>query len=192
MSKMTEWMRYVCPEHGVVRLRKREHYEHDLRLASLGVPSSLKCRKCGTSLTAEPAPEVTALSEYLKSRGRKISKLSWAERCALHDLVGKLYRKIHPSFKPSGKGREARRILRLSGGDMLRSRWVDHTDFDGDTFISEPYNMGIPALKDLIGFAEAHGLELSISGRSWWNPGETLRIRLWRKRSERSGGGSLC
>lgn len=172
---MTEWLKYVCSEHGVVRLRKKEHYEHDLRMGSP------KCNKCGTPVTAKPAPQVTALSNYLEIYGKKLPKLSWPEKCSLRDLTTELYRGLHPQLRPSGKGKEARRICMLATGYTRGTWWIDHSDIDGDTFIAEPYNLGASELKAIIALVEDHDLDVAVSGRSWWYPGETLRITLKKK-----------
>ncbi len=186
---MSRWMKYVCPECGVIRRRLWEHYQYDKSLAerrsriredSVVV---LTCRKCGKPIKVEDAPELTAFSDFLeRTEKMKISRLSWPEQSGIYQDLLRINQNVRSYLRPSGKGREARKIFRETRGDMKAHGWLDHPDFDGDTFISEPYTLGIPTLKNLIQFCEKNNLELTISGRSWWNPGDTLRIELEKKK----------
>ena len=181
---MARWVKNVCPGCGEVKTRLYEHHLHDKRLAeNTSYPGfKLNCRKCGKPFIIEDAPELSMFSDFYEAIEKmKIPKLSWPEQCGIQQELLNIHRKVRYDLKPSGKGKKAREILKTAPGFLSGGWWLDHVDFDGDTLISEPYNLGVPALKSLIAFCEQHNLELTISGASWWYPGNTLRIELKRK-----------
>ena len=83
-----------------------------------------------------------------------------------------------PEIKPSGKGRKARAIHRKFKEDYgIPDKYrFDHVQYNGEELISEPYSIGMDALKELINKCEEEKLSFDITGRSYWYPGETLRI----------------
>ena len=77
--------------------------------------------------------------------------------------------------------RKAKKIERklqtdLGGYKALNGRAFDHCRYEGDHFISEPYNVGFEDLKKLIKKCEENGLTFFIAGDSKWNPPSTIRI----------------
>lgn len=68
----------------------------------------------------------------------------------------------------------------LPGADHI-SEWIK----DGKTeiIVSQPYGLSWRALKEIVSFCEAKGLEAEIDAGSWWFPGRTLVLE-YRKASE--------
>ncbi len=62
--------------------------------------------------------------------------------------------------------------LRLRKGDRL-------------CYISEPYNLSLGQIKEMIAFAEQWGLDFVLDGKSRWYPGWTLRV-VWTRSSTNS------
>lgn len=63
---------------------------------------------------------------------------------------------------------------------------ADHTDVwikDGKAVLitTQPYNMGIEKLRDIIEFCDKWGLEFSIKGGSWHYPGFTKMLMFYAK-----------
>ena len=49
-----------------------------------------------------------------------------------------------------------------------------------DSFITHPYSLDTPTLKQMTAFMEKWGLEVTIDGFSWHFPGRTVRV-IWRR-----------
>lgn len=63
-------------------------------------------------------------------------------------------------------------------------RWLDHAGRlriagQPEYLVAEPYNLMPQAMQDLENFGFFMGLNYSISSRSWWYPGCTVRITFW-------------
>lgn len=80
--------------------------------------------------------------------------------------------------------------------DMVRTRlpleWIDHhgrtTWFGADAFVSEPYEMTAATLQSVADLAAAIGCRYAVTPNSWWFPGNTWRIVLFRRDDLQEGG----
>jgi hypothetical protein len=62
-------------------------------------------------------------------------------------------------------------------GDCLWLPWMDHMKYTRDgKVVSEPYALGVEAVKKLLDFCEKTGLRFTITGDSYHFPTQTLRI----------------
>lgn len=98
-------------------------------------------------------------------------------------------RDLYPSLKPSNKGQIGKSIEKLFRYDpesemIPPTGWLDHSAINGDTFISEPYGVGMDNLKQLISFCEENKLSFFISAQSWHFLFSTIRIVLKKVRPE--------
>lgn len=96
-----------------------------------------------------------------------------------------LYRQLHTDMKPSGKGRVSREIYKKITPQGIRSySFIDHSQYDGEKLIFEPYDLSLRDMKALIQICEENDLDFTISGRSLHYPGETLRITVYKRNNE--------
>jgi hypothetical protein len=73
------------------------------------------------------------------------------------------------------------------GMSLSNPHWKDHSQSyknkDGDIiYTSEPYSLRAETLRELLTYAEEHGFELTLSGRSCYNPGKSFLIELRKKK----------
>lgn len=77
-------------------------------------------------------------------------------------------------------------ITTLENGPYCRTtHWLDHwgsTDYHGkQCFVSEPYNLSAEAIKAISDFCRDAGFCWEILSNSWWYPGSTLRLLIYRR-----------
>jgi hypothetical protein len=87
--------------------------------------------------------------------------------------LGRQQRDTKAWFRLIGMPRDADH--RLPGDDHVEL-WSSAA---GLRYVSHPYTLDLDTLRAMVAFADEHGLEISISGSSWYYPGRTLSI-LWR------------
>ena len=73
----------------------------------------------------------------------------------------------------------AQRIVREREGTM--PDWWDHPGKAGDMLIVEPYGLHSDGVRDIIRFADAHGLDFCIQAESQHFPTRTVCVQLWPK-----------
>ncbi len=79
--------------------------------------------------------------------------------------------------------RWAQRIVREREGTM--PDWWDHPGKAGDVLIVEPYGLHSDGVRDLVRFADAHGLDFHIQAESQHFPTRTVCVQLWPKAAGR-------
>lgn len=77
----------------------------------------------------------------------------------------------------------------LMNGPYCRERWLDHwgsTDYHGKPcFVSEPYNLSLRAIEAIHDFCRDAGFEWRLCSNSWWYPGHTLRVLIYRPKPDK-------
>ena len=130
--------------------------------------------------------------------GQAISKANdWGtmddiERC-LAVLMGKVKIKIekHKGTKQSWNNSKLCKKLGLSdNGAVYKTEFLDHCskiilDNGKEYFISEPYNIDLFGLKELIKFCEDNNVNCMIDGESSYNTGRTFRLMLNKKEGDK-------
>ena len=97
----------------------------------------------------------------------------------LHHIPRWLRKRIHQRL---GRGVDLVEAIGRTASDLPQSFWLDHwgstkLDDGREAFVSEPYGLTTDGTRGVLRFAEACGLDVSVSRFSEWNPaGGTVRI----------------
>lgn len=73
-------------------------------------------------------------------------------------------------------GKEGKPGDQLPGDDHIEL-WVNGSEL---TYESHPYGLSLGTLREMIAACDQHGLNLTVSGASWYFPGSTLCVRYTR------------
>jgi hypothetical protein len=71
-----------------------------------------------------------------------------------------------------------RRIVERDFGNQFNPDWFDHYSKAGDALVVEPYDLDCESLRNLLAFADAYELNLTISATSQHYPTRTLAVFL--------------
>jgi hypothetical protein len=104
---------------------------------------------------------------YTKAGAVCLCKVAGHRRCQQSTYGGDCYRQYQTLF-------DHHTCWRRAGGEFV--------------MIGEPYQVGGELLREFLADAETLGLDISISGRSIWNPGACVRITVTKAEEARQTG----
>lgn len=107
---------------------------------------------------------------------------TWMPKVVTHAIkTGKLPKPVGELLRSSNEAFYY--AVKKLGGHSGPDKWVDHVGRVGEILISEPYEemLTSKAIVSLSRFCELFNLDYEITEKSWWNPGRTKRISIWRR-----------
>lgn len=124
------------------------------------------------------------LAVVLRALRKQLKHLSSRERDEISRVASDIIQLVQ-GLKPSGIGRGGREIRKLLAQHArFTASWLDHIAINGEEFISEPYNIGLRNIEELVAFCRENGLDVTVTGRSYHFPGETFRVILTKRKDE--------